>query len=273
MKCYRAKSGAIHPVKMKEDGTLVIYNLATMQPFKNNIAFTRPWGCSDKNFYENACVESPAKTLEEMRKWADKIADARARKLQAEFELAEAERELEMLEMRVENYSYARTKEEGLTWRVWFNHEHLINPKTGNEFFSEEDAKAVYWEQIKTHKQEIEYNGWREDVDFSLDESEDYLDDCVTDEEDGAFDSSNEPPYYYLRHSPEYRKFHDRKRGDFMQAVLDFYLTGTNFPSVEQYEIKASGIFNGKQKQYTITGNDKGRFEIIRPDKKRRAKD
>ena len=269
MKCYRAKSGIIHPVKMKDDGTLVIWNLSTMQPFKNNIAFTRPWGGSDKNFYENACVDSPAETLEEMKRWADKIADAQARKRQAELELVEADRELERLEMRVEDYSYAKTKEKGLTWCVRFGGEQLTNPKTGNEFFSEEDAKSVYREQVEMRKTEIEENGWREDVDYYVEDSEDYLDDCVEDEENGAFVTYNEAADYYLRHSPEYCRFHDRKRGDLMSAVLDFYLTGTNFPGVAQYEIRVSGMFNGKAKQYTITGDDKGQIKIIRPEKKR----
>ena len=267
MKCYISKSGIIHPVEMK-DGELRVWNLSTMQLEPNTASFVRNWG-TEQNFYNNACKESPAKDVAEMREWSRKIVDAKARKMQAEWDLAEAEKMLEQLAVRVRNLSYAETQELGLTWRVWFNGEYLENTKTGNEFFSEEDAKTVYQQQVEARKDEIERKELREDVDYYMDESEDYLDDCVREEEEGVYDNYDEPTDFYLRRSPEYRKFHDSKNGEFLRSVLDFYLAGSGNPNVEQYEIKTSGMHNGQKKEYIITGDDKGNFSVVRTDKKR----
>ena len=276
MKCYRSKSGGILPVEMK-DGKLVIWDLTCMKPMKNNTSVVRPWG-TEENFYNNACTESPARTVEEMRQWKRSIDDALARKQQAAYDMAEAERQLVKLESRVRDYTYVETQKAGYTWQVTWGGEYETNPKTGNEFFSEADAKARYWELYEQHREEIEQKRkeWGDDEVMPFDEyfsgsndffeASDYLDDCVNDEEHGAFDGGDDN--YYLNHSPEYKRFRDKRSSEFLLAVLNYYLGGSLTSHVEQFEVKTNGYHNGKPKQYTIKGAAGGKLEIINEDKK-----
>lgn len=282
MKCYRSKGGGILPVEMK-DGNLVVWDLTCMKPLKNNISVVQPWG-TEENFYNNACTESPAQTLEEMRIWKRNIDDAMARKRQAEMDLAQAEHDLEKLEHRVKDFSYAETKAMGCTYQLEWDNEYVTNPKTGNEFWTEEDAKAKYWELNEQNKEKIEREreewGGDDDPDnpISFDDyfrngndfvdASDYLDDLIEEEEQGVFDSYGDDDYW-LRRSPEYKRFKDKRNSGFLTAVLNFYLAGSGNPHVEHFEIKTRGYHNGQPKEFTLTGGGNDRISIERIGKKK----
>ena len=289
MKYYQSNT-RMYPVEVREDGSIMLHHAQTGEPLKQQTAnMIRTFGSVDALL--KSCKESPAHDLNEFSKWASKVESAKGRKMKAEAMLNAAEYELKKLQHRVKNYSYAETKAMGCIAQVDWDGETLENPKTGNEFFTPEDAKATYESLYEQDREEIEKQrkewwGGPKDYPISFDDyfrmnhevcedASDFLDDLVEEEREDGTDVDERDYWnerqnidFWLRQSPEFEKFHSRKKGNFLLAVLNYYLEGSGNPYVEHFSIKASGLFNGKHKEYTITGDDKGGFKVVNDNKR-----
>ena len=285
MKYYQSNT-RMYPVKVREDGSVVLCDPRNGKALEQQTKSISSKFGGNTEAILSICKDSPARDLKEFSVWARKIETARAKKMQAEVDLQSANMELKKLENRVKDYSYAETKAMGCIAQVDWDGETLENPKTGNEFFTPEDAKAILDSLYEQHREEIEKQrkewwGGPKEYPISFDDyfrmsnnvcedASEFLDDLIAEEEDDEWEPSMDfSQDYWLRRTSEFQEFHSRKKGGFLLAVLNYYLEGSGNPCVEQFEVKVSGMFNGTHKEYAITGNDKGGFELARTDKER----
>jgi len=91
--------------------------------------------------------------------------------------------------------TYKETKEMGCTDMVYWDNEPVINPKTGNEFFSPSDAKIAFQRLMAENKETIDEDRLNSDdkeqfeevfkVTHYVNEYAPQLDDFIDDEERG----------------------------------------------------------------------------------------
>ena len=283
----------MYAVEVREDGRIMLHHAQTGAPLEEQTRnMLRTFGSVDALLRE--CKDSPARDLREFALWSSRVETAKARKWKAELALSSATQELEKLQHRMKDYSYAETKAMGCIAQVLWDSEDLENPKTGNEFFTPEDAKTTYDSLCELHRDEIdkqrkEWWGGPKEYPISFDDffnmshgvcedASEFLDDLISEEEedvemdDSDYWKDKQDANFWMQQSPEYQKSRDRKKADFLLAVLNYYLEGSGNPNVEHFTIKAGGMFNGRHKDYTITGDNKGGFKVVNDNKRRVGK-
>ncbi len=145
------------PVVLSEDGTITFYDLSGEPDHDLTSRMMHVWSEEIRKHFSdlNRCETTPAKTLEELIEWTNKVTNAEQRLLEAkkQIEILAKEplaiersiiKDLAWLQHRLkEKYTYQETLQMGCTDIVYWNNESLTNPKTGNEFFTPEDAKSI----------------------------------------------------------------------------------------------------------------------------------
>jgi hypothetical protein len=145
MKCeyfyYSTKGGGKSPVVMNENGIFTIFdrNGKPLQKHTDNLLHS--FGEDSVKKFLKRCTELNVHSLTELLDWQNQYEKLSFDISLAERNLYEAKKELYSFLYPIK--TYLETKAMGCTDIVYWNYEPIENPKTRNEFFTPEDAKAT----------------------------------------------------------------------------------------------------------------------------------
>lgn len=157
--------GYAYPIVKNGEGNFMIYDRKSKRPLpqatKKLLHDLHIYEKSQMEQFEGRLIEVKVDSLDDLCVWLDKYDKAVLEKKAAEAALSTANYHLKKLltedtNMYPSPISYAETKSIGCTDIVYWKSEPQINPKTGNEFFTPEDAKILFAKLKEEHAEEIE---------------------------------------------------------------------------------------------------------------------
>lgn len=152
---YNTKNGKKLPVVKNGNGDYTIFNQRNRKPLQSfTDKLIHSFGKNGRQIFENHCTVARVKSLDDLFDRMDKADKLLEIVIHAENELREAKEKIRSLLYPV--LSYTETKAMGCTDIVYWDGEPQANPETGNEFFTPEDAKALYTKLKEVHADEIE---------------------------------------------------------------------------------------------------------------------
>ena len=196
---YTAKEGAKHPVVLDETGNYAFYiNGKPQRKFTDN--FLRSLGKNREKVLNKRLTEVNVGSLEELLNYLSTYNEL-------EYKLSIAENEVRRCKQALKNFlnpkkTYLETREMGCTDMVCWNNEFVVNPKTGNEFFTPEDAKTTFQNLMDENAEEIEemrkeYNEDDNIMDFDeFFQTDHYINDNAPQLDDLIYDEENHPEWF-----------------------------------------------------------------------------
>lgn len=157
--------GYAYPIVKNGEGNFMIYDRKSKRPLpqatKELLHDLLIYEKSQMEQFEGRLIEVKVDSLDDLCVWLDKYDKAVLEKKAAEEALFTASCHLKKLlredtNMYPSPISYAETKSMGCTDIVYWKSEPQTNPKTGNEFFTPEDAKILFAKLKEEHAKEIE---------------------------------------------------------------------------------------------------------------------